>query len=129
MKRIESIIERGPDGLYSARTEARIGKHYPSGYGDDAAEARGDFMQALKESCECEGVDVSDFAIRFTYDLPSLFSDFEAVNISALAREAGINESKMRQYACGAAYPSEKTTARILDTVHQLGARLCAVSL
>lgn len=59
--------------------------------------------------------------ICFKYDMPSFFDDFDFINVSKFAQYAGINESKMRQYKCGLAYPSERTAKKILAAIRRIG--------
>ncbi len=61
--------------------------------------------------------------------MPSFFNYFDYLNISKFAAFAGLNESKMRQYKCGAAYPSEKTLRKIVNAAERIGAELSSVSL
>ena len=44
-------------------------------------------------------------------------------------RSEHINESKMRQYKSGAAFPNEKTTRKILSAIKRIGAELNSVTL
>ena len=54
---------------------------------------------------------------------------FDFINVSKFAAYAGINESKMRAYKSGIAYPGEKMTARILKAARTIGADLSTVLL
>lgn len=66
----------------------------------------------------------------FTYDDPApvgvsnLFLSHPELNVSAVARKAGISQSLMAQYISGHKKPSEERTKLILDTVHQIGQEL-----
>ena len=70
-----------------------------------------------------------EYQVSFRYDMPSFFEDFDFINASRFAQFAGINESKMRQYKSGVAFPGEKTTRKILDAIHRIGSELSSVSL
>lgn len=133
MYKIVAIIEKGTDGRYSVRSEQHFGDNYFGGFGDTIEDAKMDFRDSVKECQELaieEGTDVSkEYQIVFRYDMPSFFEDFEFINASRFAHYAGINESKMRQYKSGVTYPGEKTTKKILDTIHRIGAEFCSVSL
>ena len=129
---IVAIIEKGKDGFYSIRSEQKVGRYYFGGYGESVKEAKEDFMSSVKESLEgatadgtatTEGIDVT-----FKYDIPSFFNFFEWINVSEFARHAGINESKMRQYKNGLAYPGERTTRKIMATVKRMQTDFASIS-
>lgn len=52
--------------------------------------------------------EAKEIEVEFRYDIPSFFNFFDWINISAFAKHAGINESKMRAYKSGLATASEK---------------------
>ena len=132
---IEAIIEKGPDGLYGVRTESIIGRTCLGGFGLNVEEVKEDFLVCIQEAiadAEEQGLPhpvFEDVHVNFTYDLPSFFNNFDMLNTSKFASYAGINESKMRQYKCGAAYPGTKTTKKILAAIRKIGAELSAVML
>lgn len=132
MYKIIAIIEKGSDGMFSVRSEQHFGNNYFGGFGETVAEAKDDFLASVRESSdevESNGELVPDYQISFRYDLPSFFGDFDFINASRFAKYAGINESKMRQYKSGIAYPGEKTTKKIVNAIHRIGAELSSVSL
>lgn len=132
---IKGIIEKGTDGLYAVRSEAKIGRSFLGGFGDNVEEAKEDFLVSIDEAIEdseeqkLNHPNRSDINVIFTYDLPSFFNYFDMFNTSKFASYAGINESKMRQYKSGITYPGEKTTKKILSAVKQIAAELSTVML
>ena len=90
---------------------------------------KGKSIQEAMEEALLSGKSAEPIEVSFQYDLPSFFNDFDFINASRFAQYAGINESKMRQYKSGAAYPGEKTVKKILDAIHSIGADLSSVSL
>lgn len=130
---ITAVIEKGSDGMYSVRSEQHFGSNYFGGFGETVAMAKEDFGESVKEGYESALADGElvpvDYQVSFRYDIPSFFEDFDFINVSRFAHSAGINESKMRQYKSGVAYPGEKTTRKILDAIHRIGAELSSVSL
>lgn len=77
-----------------------------------------DFFESIKEvheEAKDEGIEVS-----YKFDIPSFFNYFDYLNVSKFAELAGVNESKMRQYKCGLAYPGEKATRRIATAVRKI---------
>lgn len=133
--KILAIIEKGKDGLYSSYSEAHIGNSYFGGFGDSVTEVKEDFVASVKEAIAeqvAEGKDApafEDIEIEYKYDIPSFFNFFDYINMSKFAEYAGINESKMRAYKSGSAYPGEKTLARIVVAVKSIGAELCNATL
>lgn len=126
MKRIEAIIEKGSDGLFAVRTDSKIGKSYPGGFGSSVEEAKEDFQESVAESISESAAaglkvpDIDSINVVYSYDIPSFFNFFDFINVSRFASMAGINESKMRQYKAGLAYPSEKTTRKIAATISHI---------
>lgn len=132
MYKIIAIIEKGSDGMFSVRSEQHFGNNYFGGFGETIAVAKDDFLASVHESSDdakLNGECIPDYQIEFRYDLPSFFANFDFINASRFAKYAGINESKMRQYKSGVAYPGEKTAMKIVDAIHRIGAELSSVSL
>lgn len=130
--KITGIIEKASDGTYSVRSEQHFGNSYFGGFGISVAEAKEDFRESIDEAMEeavSSGTIPENYSVSFKYDLPSFFNDFDFINASKFAQYAGINESKMRQYKSGVAYPGERTAEKILGAIHRIGAELSSVSL
>lgn len=126
--KVVAIIEKGSDGLYSIRTEQLIGSVLPGGYGESVEDAKEDFIDCISQAIEMTSRDCK-IEVEYQYDLQSFFNYFDFFNLSQLARYLGINESQMRQYKSGLAYPSEKTIGKILEGIHNIGKELYASSL
>ena len=128
-------MEKGADGLFAVYSEDHIGKSYFGGFGESVSEAKEDFLASIREAIEEEsqaGNKVprfEDIRVCYHYDVPSFFNYFDFINVSKFAAYAGINESKMRAYKSGVAYPGEKTTARIMKAARTIGADLSTVLL
>lgn len=134
--KITAVIERNDNNFYAITCKDVIAGCHFGGFGYSVQEAKTDFMESIRESLETAremGKDVpvsaEDVKVEFRYDLPSFFNYFDWINISAFAKQAGINESKMRAYKTGLATASEKTTTKILSTVKAMGAALSAATL
>ena len=133
--RIKAVVERGSDGLYSVYSEDHFGNSFFGGFGDSVAKAKEEFLESIKESIEeqtSEGKKVpcfEDVSVEYRYDIPSFFDFFDYLNVSRFAEFAGINESKMRAYKSGIAFPGEKTTKKIVDAAHAIAAELGATVL
>jgi predicted RNase H-like HicB family nuclease len=136
MMKITAIIERNDNNFFAVTSDDVIAGCHFGGYGYSVKEAKDDFFEGIQESLETAlemGKDVpvkaEDIEVEFHYDLQSFFNYFDIINVSKLAKKAGINESKMRAYKSGAAFASEKTLKKILDTVHSVAAELSVVAL
>ena len=133
--RVNCVVEKGSDGLFAVYSEDHIGKSYFGGFGENVNEAKEDFLASIREAIEEESQagnkvpGFEDIRVCYHYDVPSFFNYFDFINVSKFAAYAGINESKMRAYKSGVAYPGEKTTARILKAVKAIGNDLSAVML
>ena len=133
--RVKAFVERNDNNFYAITTEQAVAGNYFGGYGYSVQEAKSDYMESVREMIEMakeEGKDVptvEDIKIDFQYDIPSFFNFFDWINVSAFAKQAGINESKMRAYKSGLATASEKTLVKILSTIKTMGAAMSAASI
>lgn len=134
--KITATIERNDNKYYQISSDDEIMGHCFGGYGYSVAEAKADFLKSIEEAKEMiveDGLtvpaDAENVEVEFLYDIPSFFNYFDWINISAFAKKAGINESKMRAYKAGAANASEKTLGRILSTIKAMGVELSAAAL
>ncbi len=129
--KITATIERNDNNYFQISSDDEILGHCFGGYGYSVDEAKTDFFKSIEEAKEMIAADgqtlpaeASDIEVTFRYDIPSFFSCYEWINISAFAKMAGINQSKMRAYKAGVAFPSAKTLAKIQSTIKTLGAAL-----
>lgn len=127
-------VEKQSDGSYIAynttgETVRLIGT------GDTVKEAKEDFFNSLDEvlqTYEEIGDDIPEFLnedVEFRFDISSLFEYFSMLNVSALGRYLGINDSLMRQYRNGSAQISDKQLEKIEEGIHRLGSELAALRL
>lgn len=103
-----------------------------AGYGATAKEAIDDFYATrdeIKEELEMEGKKMPDLRFKFSFDLGSLFDYYPFLNISGVAKRAGINASLMRQYVSGVHKPSAKRLAAISDTMKGMAKDIASVAL
>lgn len=133
--KIIAIVERSKDGLYSIYSEDTIGRDCFGGYGESVEQAKEDFMSSIREAIDNAIKDGFDnvpvyeaVTVNYKFDVPSFFNYFDFINVSKFASYAGVNESKMRAYKSGAAFPGEKTTKKILKAVQRIGQEMCAAT-
>lgn len=131
--KIIAIVEKGRDEYYSIRSEKKIGRYYFGGFGSSVEAAKADFRESVDESmseAKDEGIAVPKrIDILFKYDIPSFFNCFDYLNVSKFAEFAGINESKMRAYKSGSAFPGEQTTKKIMAAINRISREISAAIL
>lgn len=132
--KIVGTIERNDSNYYQISSDDEIMGHCFGGYGYSVAEAKSDFLKSIEEAKEMiveDGyaipTEADHIEVEFRYDIPSFFNYFDWINISAFAKKAGINESKMRAYKAGVASASENTLNKIFSTVKAMGSELSSV--
>lgn len=127
-------IEKQSDGSYIAYNTTGDTVRL-IGTGESVKEAKEDFYNSVDEilqTYEEIGDDIPEFlneAIEFHFDISSLFEYYSMLNVSALGRYLGINDSLMRQYRNGSAQISDKQLEKIEAGIHRLGSELAALRL
>lgn len=127
-------IEKQKDGSYIAYNKGDE-NFTLIGTGSTVAQAKEDYFNSVKEVTETlaeMGMQIPDALTStpvFSFDLSSLFEYFDFLNVSALARHLGVNETLMRQYKRGNTYISEKQLGKIEAGIHKIGAELHALKL
>lgn len=121
-----ALIEKGKDGTFSVYTpelESTI-----IGEGPTASIAKADFettyheiCEQFKENNESIPAELEDLTFEYRYDLASLFSCYDFINVGKFATRAGINPSLMRQYRQGNTYISAKQLHKIEAALHECG--------
>lgn len=128
--KVTAIIEKNSDKFFSIYTEEDIPGYTFGGYGESVIEAKEDYMTSIQEMREISSEEGKEFPdnieVEFRYDIPSFFNYFDWINISAFAKKAGINESKMRAYKAGISTASEKTLDKIRATIKDMCSALSA---
>lgn len=127
-------IEKQSDGSYIAYNTT--GDHVTLiGTGDTVREAKEDFFNSIEEVKESY-VELGDKMpeclsedIEFRFDISSLFEYYSMLNVSALGRYLGINDSLMRQYRKGDTPISDKQLEKIESGIHRLGSELASLRL
>lgn len=128
--KLKAIIEKGNDNFYTIYTDGGIPGYGVGGCGESVAEAKADYMACIEEMRGLAKEDGRPFPenviVEFRYDIPSFFNYFDWINISAFAKQAGINESKMRAYKAGISTASERTLVKIQNTIKSMCAEMSA---
>lgn len=124
-------IERAKDGSYWCRTENPILGGFLTSTGTTVQEAKDDLAECMEEAkadLEAEGKKWPEVEFTYKYDLQSFFNYFSFLNVSDIAKRAGVNPSLMRQYASGVKNAGEKTYQRLAACVQNVGRELQAAT-
>lgn len=97
------------------------------GLGSSAKAAINDMMSGWQDAVadfKDDGIEAPELEIEYRFDVGSLFSFYDFVNIAGVAREIGINPSVMRQYAIGTRKPSTERKAKIMAGFKRLALKM-----
>lgn len=127
------IIEKGKGGLWG-RIE---GSEFLVSTGRDLAEVTDNLKTLVADYIAHEGkadkrwkkAKADSINFGYVYDTQAFFESFNFLNISAVAKAAGINQSLLRQYAKGIKHPSAERVRLIERAVHDLADQMRRVSL
>ncbi|MEP6737742.1 MAG: hypothetical protein ABJA70_19620 [Chryseolinea sp.] len=67
--------------------------------------------------------------LSFQMELTSVFEVYEVINMKALSTRVGMNYSLLSQYASGKKKPSPKQSAKIVNSIHEIGRELSELNL
>jgi predicted RNase H-like HicB family nuclease len=133
-KILNAIIEKAKDGGYGIYVSD---VEFLFGYGLTEQEAKQDLQEILEEKIEdykarniAIPAELNNGNIRFEYhyDFSGFFLAFPFFNVSALAKEAGLNTSLLRKYKEGLSFASPAQKKRLEGTIHKIAERLSIVN-
>lgn len=115
---IELVVEKGENGIW--------GSLY---YNDNLITEEAGTLDKLQSNLKTllhtfEGIDPESIVFDIKYDIYSLFGQFDFLNITKVAKYAGINPGLLRQYASGVKNPSLVQAKKIEKTLHRLAAEM-----
>lgn len=134
MKTITAIIERAPDGGYSAYCTDEMF----SGMGDTPEAAKKEMEEAMTvyvKFCKEDGYKYPQwldepYEIVYKFDTQSLLQYYAGIiTPSALGRLTGIAPSQLWRYAHGKSKPRTAQLDKIQKGLHKLAAELSSVTL
>ena len=124
-------IAQAADGTFWCHTEQDVYGGGLNGAGKTVKQAKDDLMLCLEEAkadyAENGGVPYP-VEFRYLYDLQSFFEYFSFLNVTEIAKRAGINPSLMRQYTRGIKNAGEKTYSRLAECMRKITEELSAAS-
>lgn len=128
----KALIEKGKDGTFCIFTPDLNSTII--GEGNTVAEAKADFEHSFNEILDAyQGLKLPDelrgLKFEYKYDVPSVFNQFDCINVSKFSKMANINASLLRQYSSGGVCISERQAKKIEGAIHDLANELLSVSL
>ncbi len=130
MKKVEAIIERGRDGLYSIYMDCDTLNYGVIGTGDTENEAKEDFMLAyeeMKEHYQESGHHFEEVDFDFKTDFVSFLQYYATVfSLVGLSKITGINKSQISHYINGTSRPSKITETKIAQALQEFGKSMTA---
>ena len=131
MEKVLVTISQAPDGTFWCHTESDVYGGGLNSAGDTVKAAKEDLQICLEDAREDfveHGGTPYDVEFEYKYDLQSFFEYFSFLNVSEIAKRAGINPSLMRQYTSGIKNAGEKTYARLSACMEKLSKELSAAT-
>lgn len=127
MKVIANVKREPGEKNYSCLLTIKPIKGTVLGCGSSAKAAIEDMLKGWNETTEYlkeEGEDVPALEIEYRFDVGSLFSYYDFVNIAGVAREIGLNSSVIRQYVIGTRKPSAERKKLIITGLKSLADKM-----
>lgn len=126
------IIEMAKDGGFSCYTEEQFDGFALFGYGESVSETKEDCIEGyneIKQLRKEKGQETPEIEFEWKYDLASFFNYFTWLNVSEVARMAGINESQLRRYKLGSVNANQQTYEKLYTCIQRIGKELVAARL
>lgn len=123
MEKLLLIVEKSEDGYFG-----RVN------YEDNLIVVDGDDIPTLETQAKEQlhthhHLDTSSVIFELQFDLSALFEYFDILNVTAIARRAGMNASLLRQYRNGQKYPSLKQVQKIEEVIRTIAKELAEVHI
>ena len=125
-------IYRANDGSYWCHTEEDVYGCGLNSAGMSVEESKADLRECMEEARQDylkKGGTPYEVSFRYQYDMQSFFDYFSFLNVTEVARRAGINPALLRQYACGRKRAGESVYSRLADCMDSITSELQASSL
>lgn len=127
MKVIANVKREPGEKNYSCLLTVKPIKGTVLGCGSSAKAAIEDMLKGWNETTEYlkeESEEVPALEIEYRFDVGSLFSYYDFVNIAGVAREIGLNPSVIRQYVIGTRKPSIERKKLIITGLKSLADKM-----
>ena len=127
MKKVNVIIERAKDGLFSAYMDNDtfdFGLNAQGETADEALEAFHTVYEEIKALYQEENKEIPELQFEFSYDVPSFLDYYTNIfSKPALEKITGINQKQFFHYSAGQK-PNKKTISKIQEGLNKLGKEL-----
>ncbi len=128
--KLDIVIERH-EGILWGIVENR-GNFTPTPYGSNTAEVIENLKKLIKDYVKHEGkhdkfwnkIDVNNLDFEFSYDMQAYFQEHDYLNITSVAKFAGLNPALVRHYASGVKYPSDAQANKLRIAIHKIATQL-----
>ena len=131
MRKVLVTVSQASDGTFWCHTEKDVYGTGLNAVGQTVKEAKDDLLACLEEAkadYEESGKTAEQIEFRYQYDLQSFFDYFSFLNVTEVAKRAGVNPSLMRQYTRGIKTAGEKTYERLTACMASITKELQAAS-
>ena len=131
MRKVLVTVSQASDGTFWCHTEKDVYGVGLNAAGQTVKEAKDDLLACLEEAradYEESGKTAEQIEFRYQYDLQSFFDYFSFLNVTEVAKRAGVNPSLMRQYTRGIKTAGEKTYERLTACMASITKELQAAS-
>lgn len=129
--KVNIIFEMAKDGGCSCFMKEELPDFALFGYGNSPQEAKEDMLKAYEEIKIMlieEKKNPPELDFIYHYDMKSFFEYFDFLNVSKLAKRAGINPSLMRKYSSGLVKAGEGQYLKLQRAVHSIANELAAAN-
>lgn len=92
--------------------------------GDSIDTTLDELVEAISFTLEDDPIKIFRNDLNIKLDLPSFFEFYKVINVKALSKRLGMNQSLLSQYISGKKKPSKRQSIRILEGIRQLGREL-----
>jgi len=121
--KLELVLEKGVEGIWGS---VNYNDNLISDFGKSIAEVDLKIKNLLYEF---ENINPDTISFDYAYDMYALFKEFDFLNISKVAKYAGIHAGLLRQYSSGVKHPSLNQAKKIEDTIHKLADEMKKVTI
>lgn len=129
--KVNVIFEMAKDGGCSCFVVEDLPGFGLLGYGNNPTEAKADMLEAYEEIKELlleRGQTAPQLEFVYHYDMKSFFEYFDFLNVSRMAKRAGINPSLMRKYAAGIVKAGEGQYLKLKSAINDIASELAAAN-
>jgi len=126
--KVNVIVEKGKDNLFSVNMDYYELDFGLSGFGATVDEAIKDFYQCWEEAkamCKVDGKEIPKLEFNIKYDVTSFLDLYSGIlSKSGLEKITGVNQKQLWHYSSGRQRPTRKTALKIQNNLHRFAENL-----